>query len=418
MDSHDPYSPPLHDTPPSKKSGAPKFIKWFAFYLVCVFSAVLISDGLSSNHYGATTMQTGQRQNTTVSELTVDTNREMTIPEIYESYSPSCVGITVDAVTTNLFGQRVTRAAAGSGFVLSADGYIMTNYHVVENANAISVSFVDGTTYPAIYIGGEPANDIAVIKIEAQDLKPVVLGNSEQMHVGEPVLTIGNPLGELTFSLSDGVVSALDRSITMEDGRQLTMLQTNSPINPGNSGGPLFNTYGEVIGIVTSKYSGGYQSQNSIEGLGFAIPITQVKDMVYDIIASGYVTNKPFFGISVQSVSEEVQQYGIPAGANVVYAPEELSAYRGGIREGDIITAINDIEITSDSTLIAQKNNFQAGDTVNITIFRKGSFQDFSIVLDEDNQENRSILNNYIEEQLALEAPMQNGQFPNGSFIP
>lgn len=419
MDIFDPYETPTpNKDKPSKTREMPKAVKMFAFYLICVVSAVLLSKGFLQHVPSSASVQMGDRSPTLVSELAVDTNRAMTLPEIYASFSPSCVGISVDAISTNFFGQRVTRATAGSGFVITDNGYILTNYHVVEDANAISVSFVDGTSYPANLIGGEPASDIAVIKISAENLKPVVLGDSSKMHVGEPVLTIGNPLGELTFSLSDGVISALDRSITMENGREMTMLQTNSPINAGNSGGPLFNTYGEVIGIVTSKYSANIQSQNSIEGLGFAIPITQVKDMVFDLIESGYVTDKPFFGISVQPVSHEAQQYGIPAGASIVYAPKGLSAYESGIREGDIVTAINDTPIKSDIDLIDAKDNYKASDTITITVYRKGSYHDFSVTLDEDNQENRTILSDYINERLSENPPEQNTQAPDGFYFP
>ena len=177
----------------------------------------------------------------------------------------------------------VQGAAAGSGFVISSDGYIVTNYHVIKDATSIRVAFVDGQTYDAKLVGGEAENDVAVLKIEATGLHALTLGDSDSLVVGEPVYTIGNPLGELTWSLTDGLVSAKDRSVTTSEGQTMNMLQTNTAINSGNSGGPLFNAYGEVVGITSAKLSSnGDSSEASIEGLGFAIPINDVRSMITD----------------------------------------------------------------------------------------------------------------------------------------
>ena len=190
----------------------------------------------------------------------------MTPEQLYASNLASCVGITVSTTSVNIFGQTTTSAASGSGFVLTQDGYIVTNYHVIEDAAkdssvSIEVSFADGKQYTAKLVGGEQDNDVAVLKIEASDLTPVKLGDSDQLVVGEGVYTIGNPLGELTYSLTDGLVSALDRLITTTstnpstgaaETTTLNVLQTNCDINPGNSGGPLFDSYGNVVGIVTA----------------------------------------------------------------------------------------------------------------------------------------------------------------------
>ena len=217
---------------------------------LCLSCALLGGAGGGAAVYFATgggnssVIYNGSRTPVELQSVSQDTRTQMTVPEVYAAYANASVGISVDTITKNVFGQTVKGAAAGSGFVVTEDGYIVTNYHVVEDANSITVAFVDGSSYPATYVGGDKQNDIAVIKINVTGLTPVVIGDSDQMYVGETVLTIGNPLGELTFSLSDGVVSALDRTITMSDGTQMNMLQTNCAINSGNSGGPLYNLYG------------------------------------------------------------------------------------------------------------------------------------------------------------------------------
>ena len=241
----------------SRKPMSPKqkgAIKIVALCLVCALLGGLAQPIYSSLSGGnETTIYTGDRTPTQVDTASVDTSIELTTAEIYAKYVNSCVGITVDIVSTNVFGQTVTGAAAGSGFVITEDGYILTNYHVIDGANSIKVTFDNGKEYTATYVGGEEKNDIAVIKVDATGLTPVVIGKSSDMLVGEQVTTIGTPLGELTFSESTGIISALDRSITMSDGRQMNMIQTDCAINSGNSGGPLFNSHGEVIGIVSAK---------------------------------------------------------------------------------------------------------------------------------------------------------------------
>lgn len=433
MDYQDPFqgssNPLFHqkETPPPTESPSStekkRFIskKIIALCLVCALIGGL-GGGLGVFFTGGggtspTNIVSGNRTPVALGTISSDTRKQMTVPEVYANNVSSCVGITVDIVSTNFFGQTVKGAAAGSGFVITEDGYIITNYHVIQNANTISVSFVDGKSYPATLIGGDADNDIAVIKIDAKGLRPVILGDSKNMFVGESVVTIGNPLGELTFSLSDGVVSALDRSITMSDGKKMTMLQTNCTINSGNSGGPLFNLYGEVIGIVSAKYSSSgdpFSNTATVEGLGFAIPMNNVKDMITDLIKNGYVTGKPYLGISVKTVdSSLVQEYGIPAGARVEYAPPNLCAAKAGIQEGDIITAVGDVAVTSNSELVSAKNAHKAGDVVNFTIFRNGEKKVIPVTLDEQNRQNTEALESYVkkrEEEAAKKQPMQNQQ--------
>ncbi|MBR5534251.1 MAG: trypsin-like peptidase domain-containing protein [Ruminiclostridium sp.] len=377
------YTEPQKPKKPRKKKG---WVKFVALGLVCALvgaAAVPVYEMVTGDD--TTTLYMGDRKPTEIKITSVNTEKEMTTAEIYAAYVGSSVGITVDIVSTNIFGQTVTNAAAGSGFVITEDGYILTNYHVIEGASAITVTFVDGTTYSATFIGGEEANDIAVIKIDAQDLTPVVIGKSGDMLVGEQVTAIGNPLGELTFSETTGIISAMDRTITMSDGRQMNMIQTDCAINSGNSGGPLFNSHGEVIGIVSAKYS-----SSGVEGLGFAIPMDDVADMVNELITTGYVS-KPILGISVDDVPASVQAFGVPAGAYVVVVTPGLCGEKAGLQAGDIITKINDTEVKSYSELISAKNEYEVGDTVELTVYRNGETLTVTVTLEESTPEKEAL---------------------------
>ena len=246
---------PGHKEPKKKKSFGGKIV---ALCLVCalvggVAGGAGVAAFSGNNSGGSTTLVEGERTPTVVNVSNVTTKDPLTASQIYQAYVGSTVGITTEIVTTNYFGQPVSQAAAGSGFVISDNGYILTNYHVIKGASSIKVAFMDGTNYDATLVGGESENDIAVLKINASGLSPVVLGNSDNVQVGEQVVAIGNPLGELTYSMTQGIISAKDRSITMSDGTVMNMLQTDTAINNGNSGGPLFDMYGQVIGITNMK---------------------------------------------------------------------------------------------------------------------------------------------------------------------
>ena len=410
-----------------KQKGAVKIV---ALCLVCALLGGLAQPIYSSLSGGnETTIYTGDRTPTQVDTTAVDTSKELTTAEIYAKYVNSCVGITVDIVSTNIFGQTVTGAAAGSGFVITEDGYILTNYHVIDGANSIKVTFEDGKEYTATYVGGEEKNDIAVIKVDATGLTPVVIGKSGDMLVGEQVTTIGNPLGELTFSESTGIISALDRTITMSDGRQMNMIQTDCAINSGNSGGPLFNSHGEVIGIVSAKYSSGSSSSSaSVEGLGFAIPIDDVASMVSDLVTNGYVTGKPIMGISVADVDESVTSYGVPQGAIIRVVTPDLCGAKAGLQAGDIVTKIDDTDVTSASDLTSAISNYQPGDTVTLTIYRSGQTQTVEVTLEEStpektekqNQAQQEYQQEYQQSQQQQQQSQQQQQgsssWPFGSF--
>ena len=355
----------------------------------------------------------------------------MTAEQLYAANLASCVGITVNT-TVNIFGQTTTSAASGSGFVLTQDGYIVTNYHVIEDAAedssvTIEVSFANGDKYTAKLVGGEQDNDVAIIKIDATGLQPVTLGDSDQLVVGETVYAIGNPLGELTYSLTDGIVSALDRLITTSStdsngntvSTTLNVLQTNCAINPGNSGGPLFDSYGNVVGIVSAKYT---QSSSGVsaEGLGFALPINDVKEIFTELIEHGYVTGKPYMGIQVKDVSDELQSFGITAGARVSYVAEGSCAQKAGLQVDDIITAIDDTAIDSSTALTAAlSTNYKAGDTATLTIVRNQQEQKLTITFDEKNEQTESANQIQQDSQQNQQGQSGNGyyyQWPFGGF--
>ena len=277
----------------------------------------------------------------------VDGQTEMSDAEVYAANVNSVVSINVTGTSgTNWFGQPVQTASAGSGFILTSDGYIVTNYHVVGDAQTIQVTLYSGDTYDAQYVGGDEDYDIAVIKIEATGLQAVTLGNSEELNVGDHVLAIGNPLGELTFSMSGGMVSSVNRTINV-DGTPFNMIQTDTSINPGNSGGPLLNSYGEVVGIVSAKYSSTGSNGETAEGLGFAIPINDVSSMIQDIMTNGYVSNRAYLGATIGTLNASMAQqyrYDITEGAFVYSVEDGGPADQAGLQLGDVITAIDDTE--------------------------------------------------------------------------
>ena len=332
---------------------------------------------------GSTTIYEGQRESSVIDVAKVDTGKLMTPAEVYAANVNSTVGITT-SVTTNFWGFHTTSAASGSGFILTGDGYVLTNYHVIESSNSISVTLYDGKSYDAVLIGYDESSDIAVLKIDADGLTPVVLGDSDNLNVGDSVVAIGNPLGELTFSLTSGAVSALNREITLSNSVTMNLIQTDCAINSGNSGGALFNLYGEVIGITNAKYSGS-GSGASIDNIGFAIPINHVRGIVESIIENGYVA-KPYIGVTVSDVSEETMGYGLPAGAAVKAVSEDSPAEKAGLQVNDIITAVNGKEISGRTGLSEAVSAASVGDTLTLTVYRQGNTISVDVTVGEQIQ--------------------------------
>ena len=320
----------------------------------------------------------GVRETADVNTAAVDTSRLLTPSQVYAENVASTVGITT-SVTTNYWGYQSTYPASGSGFILSKDGYILTNYHVIEDSSSVSVTTYDNKTYEAEIIGCDMSNDVAVLKIQADDLTPVVLGDSATLSVGDTVVAIGNPLGELTFSLTQGVVSALDREITMSSGSTMTLIQTDAAINNGNSGGALFNMYGEVVGITNAKYSSSGSSA-SIDNIGFAIPINRVRSIVESIIEHGYIV-RPYIGVSVATVTAELQSYGIPQGAAVREINEDSPAQAAGLEINDVITAVDETPISSSSDLVNVISQSKPGDELTLTVYRHSEGGEVTIVI-------------------------------------
>lgn len=336
----------------------------------CGFGGAILAQ--NGSRTGKTTVQQSNRTAATVNVKKVDGQTLMSPAEVYTSTVNSVVSINCSAVSTNIFGQQTESASSGSGFIYTADGYIVTNQHVVANASSINVTLYNGDTYPATLVGSDSDYDVAVLKIDAKDLPAVTLGSSTDVNVGDTVLAIGNPLGELTFSMSQGIVSCVNRAINVE-GTPFNMIQVDASINPGNSGGPLMNLYGEVVGIVSAKYSS--YANTTVEGLGFAIPINDVQSIIKDIIENGSVGNKAYMAITAGTMTQQMAaQYKINATEGVfVYSVEDGGAGdKAGLKLGDVITKLNDTQITSMEDLSAAKKGFKAGDTVTLTVLRDG----------------------------------------------
>lgn len=304
----------------------------------------------------------------------------MTASEIYKAYSSSVVAIKTESTYANIFGQTSTYASSGTGFIITEDGYILTNNHVVSGANTVTVSLESGESYTAAVIGADETSDIAVLHIDASGLCAVNLGDSDNIIVGEDIVAVGNPLGELTNTLTRGVVSALNRLINI-DGTPINMFQIDAAVNSGNSGGPVFDSTGRVIGIVTAKYS-----DSSVEGLGFAIPINDALTVAQSIMKYGYVTGRASLGVMVRTLdAASAAYYGVPQGAYVSSVVSGGSAEKAGIQAGDIITRLGNTSVTSRNDLEAAKLKFSAGDTAEIDVYRSGDTLTLTIRFDEEN---------------------------------
>ena len=289
----------------------------------------------------------------------------LTPGQIHAQNKDSVVGIANQGVSTNIFGQVTETASSGSGFIISEDGYIVTNHHVIEGAKTLTVITNNEEEYPATVVGFDENNDFALIKIDATGLTPVKIGSSDDLIVGDQVVAIGNPLGEMTNSLTVGYISVKDRDVTI-DNTIINMLQTDTAINPGNSGGPLFNMKGEVIGITTAKYSG-----EAVESIGFAIPIDDVAQMMRELLENGYIS-APYMGIQITTQTDGIGAYVYSVEANT-------PAAQAGLRQGDIIVGLGDYEVSSVSTLDKALRNFEPNDTTTVQVYRNRQVLELTI---------------------------------------
>ena len=295
----------------------------------------------------------------------------LSLQEIYQQNIPSAVSI-------------LTSYGSGTGVVLSRDGYIVTNAHVVEDAPSISVRLFDDREFTAILIGCDSISDLAVLRIDARDLTAAQFGDSEILRVGDSVVAIGNPLGvELRGTYTDGIISAINRDVSM-NGRSMTLIQTNAALNSGNSGGPLINCYGQVIGINTMKI-GAFADSAGVEGIGFAIPSAPVKDIVDQLITQGYVSGRPTLGILGETLPMFYQHYyRMPAGLYITQVDSGSAAENCGMESGDILLSINDTRIYDMEDLQTVILGYEVGDTVTVTIYRDGQTASAQVVLLED----------------------------------
>jgi len=392
--------------------------------LVTAESSTSASDSTDTTANTTTQDSSSKAQSTTVKgdaakswiELASGTNA-MSISDIVKKVAPSVVGVQATFKMPNnynynygfgMFGNgnsgngdnSGSMTGVGTGIIMREDGYIVTNAHVIYDseygcgeATAVEIRMSDEeTTYDAKVVAYDIETDLAVLKVDQTGLTAAEFGDSDQCQVGDAVVAIGNPLGlELQNTVTCGIISALNRKVTIND-KTMTLIQTDTAINNGNSGGPLINSSGQVIGINSAKMSSSVSSSGAtIEGIGFAIPMTEAREIVDDLINYGYVTGRPQLGISCQDVSEAVSQaYNLPIGAYVISVTDGGAAAEAGLQVGDVITAINDNKIETTEELNNYKNEYNAGDTVTLTIVRNGQEQKVSVVLQEVQQKKQS----------------------------
>ena len=356
-----------HNTDPQRKL----FVRLIA---VCITASLLFGTAggyLGMLLAGGTTKSTAVLYETV--ELTTSDNTEnitsFSIADVVSLVSDSVVEITTEVVSTGSRMQQYVTEGAGSGVILTTDGYIVTNYHVIEGANKITVTLTDESSYEATLIGTDETSDIAVLKIAATDLTPSVLGDSDTLGVGQTAIAIGNPLGELGGTVTSGIISALDRQITI-DNETMSLLQIDAAINPGNSGGGLFNSQGELIGIINAKSSG-----TGVEGLGFAIPINNVKTIIENLITYGYVTGQTKMGVTLIDITDaqtantyQVSDYGV----YVVGVESGSNADNAGIQEGDQIISMNGSAVSSSAEVKSIISGLSVGDQVSVVVQRDG----------------------------------------------
>ena len=302
-----------------------------------------------------------------------DEEDALCLQDIYSSVIDSVVSIS---------SMTSSGTSSGTGIIMSPDGYVITNHHVISGALVISVLTNDNREFEAALVGSDEMSDLAVLKIDARGLQAAEFGDSSKLRVGDSVVAIGDPLGvQLRGTMTNGIISAINRDLTVGD-RTMTLIQTNAALNNGNSGGPLINCYGQVIGINTVKMSSYYTASATVEGLGFAIPISVAKPIIDELIENGYVAGRPAIGISGDSLPTYYRAYyRLPDGVYVTSVNDGSDAKAKGIREGDIVTAINGEVISSIDDLNTIKNQYAAGDEVTLTIYRSGAYYEVTVTL-------------------------------------
>ena len=374
---------PSDQQPKKKRPGTKKTLAAVALVLVCALAGVgggVLGAALMRSTSGPVVYKAVQSDGSTSASTTAASGDALTIAQIAEKVKPSVVEVTTSSVQTNgIFAQYVTEGA-GSGVIISEDGYILTNNHVIEGQSYIKVTTSDGQEYDATVVGTDDKTDIAVLKIEASGLTPAVIGDSDSLVVGETAVAVGNPLGELGGTVTDGIISALDREVTVE-GKNMTLLQTSAAVSPGNSGGGLFNEKGELVGIVNAK-SGG----DNVEGIGFAVPINTAMEVAEQLIANGYVSGRPAMGIQVIAITDlqTAMQAGVSQlGVYVQSVDPGSAAEQAGLQVGDLFVSVDGTAVSTTSDVTAVLDEHQVGDVIEVQVVRDKQVLSLNVTLQE-----------------------------------
>ncbi len=354
---------------PKEKNNTPYVTKkFFALMLVlCMILSAAVGAGayaLAISSFGGISVD--KSIHTTNYNLAKSTGSVLSIEEIVAKNENSVVAIETESVATDSWLRQYVTQGAGSGVIYSEDGYIITNNHVIDGANSIKVTLYNGKTYTATLVAADAQTDVAVIKIDETGLTPVSMGSMDQVSVGSLAVAIGNPLGTLSGTATDGIISALEREITI-DGKAMSLIQTSASINPGNSGGGLFDQYGDLIGLVVAKSSG-----SDVEGLGFAIPVDKVESVAKSLIKNGYVEGRPAAGITILDLTDSstAMQNGVSLTGVYITDVTGENAKKAGLQKGDMIYYVDDVKITDSATLLKTIQGHKIGDTVTFTVVR------------------------------------------------
>ena len=376
-----------YDDQSQKTAKQPKYVTR-RFFVITLILAMIFSGlvgaagyGLANSIFGGTTVD--KSINTTNYNLSKATGSVLSLQEVIARNENSVVAILTETVTTDFWAGQYVTQGAGSGVIYREDGYIITNNHVIEGSSSITVTLHDGTEYPATLVATDELTDIAVIKIDATGLQPVTFGDMNKVSVGDAVIAIGNPLGTLSGTATEGIISALEREITI-DNKAMTLLQTSASINPGNSGGGLFDQYGNLIGIVVAKSSG-----SDVEGLGFAIPVDKVESVAKSLVENGYVEGRPMAGITIIDLTDpsEAMKYGVSIVGVYIQSVTGEKAKAAGLQAGDLIYYLDDDKITSSSQLISLIQTHEVGDVVTFTVVRNNEILKYDVELVESTPE-------------------------------
>ena len=369
-----------------KEKKEPVYVTRKAFavtLIICMVISAAVGAGayaLAMSHFGGAVID--KTVTTTNYNLASATGSELSVQEIIARNENSVVAISTESISTDTWLRQYITQGAGSGVIYSKDGYIITNNHVIEGASTIKVTLYDGSSYDATLVASDEQTDLAVIKIDKTDLTPVAIGNMDGLSVGDLVVAIGNSLGTLSGTATEGIISALEREITL-DGKTMTLIQTSASINPGNSGGGLFDQHGNLIGIVVAKSSG-----SDVEGLGFAIPCDKVSNVVKSLIENGYVEGRPAAGITIVDLTsaQKAMQYGVSITGVYIQEVTGENAKKAGLKAGDLIYYLDDVKITDSAILLKTIQSHQVGDTVEFTVVRDNEMKKIKVQLQDAQQ--------------------------------